>query len=85
VDGFDVALFHAASGWYALDAVCPHKGGPLHDGVLADQSVICPLHERRFDLSTGASLDDCDGVKTYRVSVLGDLVYVEALARQNAA
>ena len=29
-----VAVFNTASGWYALDAVCPHRGGPLEDGLL---------------------------------------------------
>ena len=81
VGGRRVALFHTASGWYALDAVCPHRGGPLEDGIVADRSVICPLHERRFDLATGESFSDCPGVATHRVEVRGADVFVGVRAR----
>ena len=70
-----IAVFHTLSGWYALDAVCPHKGGPLEDGIVAECSVTCPLHERRFDLATGEALSDCASVATYRVEANGDGVY----------
>jgi len=76
-----VAVFNTASGWYALDAVCPHRGGPLEDGIVADHSVICPLHERRFDLATGESFGDCTGVVTHRVEVRGADVFVAVRAR----
>jgi nitrite reductase (NADH) small subunit len=36
VEGKRIALFRAAGGWFALDAVCPHKGGPLEDGIGCD-------------------------------------------------
>ena len=49
-----IAIFRAAAGWFALDAACPHRGGPLADGIVCDSAVICPLHDRRFDLATGA-------------------------------
>jgi nitrite reductase/ring-hydroxylating ferredoxin subunit len=55
-----IALFRTPNGWYALDAVCPHRGGPLADGIVSDRAVICPLHERRFDLATGAPLSSKD-------------------------
>lgn len=71
-----VALFNASGGWYALDALCPHRGGPLADGILADRAVICPLHERRFDLDSGASLDGEEGVACYRVELRGGSVFV---------
>jgi nitrite reductase (NADH) small subunit len=77
VAGRRIALFRATTGWYALDAVCPHKGGPLEDGILADATVTCPLHDRRFSLADGASLDGaCEDVRSYAVSVDGDAVLV---------
>jgi nitrite reductase (NADH) small subunit len=77
VGGRRIAVFRAPSGWFALDATCPHRGGPLEDGIVADRSVICPLHERRFDLATGASYDDaCPGVRAYPVEVRGNAVLV---------
>ncbi|MFN0280771.1 MAG: Rieske (2Fe-2S) protein [Kineosporiaceae bacterium] len=36
------------------DGVCPHKGGPLAEGVLRDGAVVCPWHWYTFDLATGA-------------------------------
>lgn len=72
-----IAIFHAESGWYALDDRCPHRGGPLSDGVLAERSVICPLHERRFDLVEGRALGPGCGVTAHRVIVAAEDVFVE--------
>ena len=77
VDGRRIALFRAPSGWYAVDAVCPHRSGPLEDGIVADRTVICPLHERRFDLATGAALGDGAGVRSYRVETRDDDVFLD--------
>lgn len=77
VGGRRIAVFNTATGWYALDGVCPHQGGPLADGLLADACVVCPLHERRFDLATGAALSDGDGVAVHRVEIRGEKVLVE--------
>jgi nitrite reductase (NADH) small subunit len=80
VDGRRIALFRADSGWYALDNACPHAGGPLADGILADCRVICPLHERAFDLATGAALAGGASVAAHEVEVRGDEVYVRLLS-----
>jgi len=71
-----IAIFRTAAGWFALDAVCPHKGGPLADGIVCDRAVICPLHDRRFDLASGAAQSTGDAVTAYAVDVCGDRVYV---------
>jgi nitrite reductase (NADH) small subunit len=81
LDGRRIAIFRSAAGWFALDAVCPHRGGPLADGIVCDRSVTCPLHDRRFDLQTGAALTTGDGVAAHGVEVRGEHVYV-ALAPQ---
>ena len=54
VEGRRIAVFRLADGCAAIDAACPHAGGPLADGIVADSCVTCPLHGRRFDLRTGA-------------------------------
>jgi nitrite reductase (NADH) small subunit len=72
-----VALFHLPGGaWYAIDAACPHRGGPLADGIVSDRAVICPLHERRYDLATGEALTDGEGVAAHPIELRGDEVYV---------
>ena len=86
LDGRRVAIFRTGIGWYAIDAVCPHRGGPLADGIVCDRAVICPLHDRRFDLESGAPLSAGDGVAAHAVEVRGERVYVAlAAARRHAA
>jgi nitrite reductase (NADH) small subunit len=77
IDGRRVAVFRTADGWHALDNSCPHRAGPLADGLLADSCVSCPLHERRYDLRTGAALSGGEPVSAHRVEVRGDRVLVE--------
>ena len=56
VDGEMVAVFHVGGGWYAIDDVCTHDGGPLADGELLDHTIACPRHGAKFDIRTGAAL-----------------------------
>ena len=76
LDGRRIAIFRATVGWYALDASCPHRGGPLADGIVCDRSVICPLHDRRFDLASGAALSAGEGVLAHHVELRGERVFV---------
>lgn len=57
VDGEQVAVFRLRDGSLrALGAICPHKGGPLADGLIDGRVVVCPLHGFTYDLSTGAEV-----------------------------
>jgi nitrite reductase (NADH) small subunit len=67
VAGRRVAVFRTDDGYHAIDAACPHRGGPLADGLVADACVTCPLHGRRFDLRTGEGIGDYDGVTAHEV------------------
>jgi nitrite reductase (NADH) small subunit len=67
VAGRRVAVFRTDEGFHAIDAACPHLGGPLADGLVAEHCVTCPLHDRRFDLRSGAGLGDYDGVTAHEV------------------
>ncbi len=68
--GEKIAVFHTRSGGvFAVQAACPHKGGPLADGLLGGTTLICPLHARKFDVSTGGVLFGECGLKTYPVKV----------------
>lgn len=48
-----LALFNVAGTYYVLDGVCPHQGGPLGKGALADCVVTCPWHGWQFDVRNG--------------------------------
>jgi len=85
LDGRRIAIFRTAAGWFAIDAVCPHRGGPLADGIVCDSAVICPLHDRRFDLQTGAALTTGDAVVAHAVELQGERVFVTLAAAQRAA
>jgi nitrite reductase (NADH) small subunit len=76
VAGRRIAVFNAPGGWYALDAACPHLGGPLADGLLADHCVACPLHDRRYDLRTGEALGGGDPVTAHAVTIRDGIVAV---------
>jgi nitrite reductase (NADH) small subunit len=73
VDGQNIAVFRTRSGEvYAVQAACPHRGGPLADGLVGGATLICPLHAWKFDLATGQALfGDC-GITTYPVHVDND-------------
>ena len=62
-----VAVFRSRDGYHALAARCPHRGGPLADGLVTEGCVTCPLHNWRFDLRTGAGLGGHPGVERFDV------------------
>src|SRR5262245_60431609 len=78
VGGRLIAVFKARDGLiFALDGLCPHKGGPLADGMVVGRQVVCPLHAYRYEAHTGAceSPDHC-AVGTYPVDVEDNTVFV---------
>jgi nitrite reductase (NADH) small subunit len=68
--GERIAIFHTRAGAvFAVQAECPHRRGPLADGLVGGNTLICPLHSWKFDLTTGEALfGDC-GIKTFPVRV----------------
>lgn len=62
VEGRRIAVFHTRAGaLFATDADCPHRRGPLAEGLVGSTTVVCPLHERVYDLATGRELSgECD-------------------------
>jgi nitrite reductase (NADH) small subunit len=73
VRGHSVAVFHTRAGQvFATQADCPHQGGPLADGLVGGSTLICPLHERAFDLVTGAGIGQSCVLTTYPVRITED-------------
>ncbi|MET0196157.1 MULTISPECIES: Rieske (2Fe-2S) protein [Nocardiaceae] len=78
VDGKQVAVFLLGDGTVrAMDAVCPHKGGPLADGQIDGSVVMCPLHQYTFSLDTGVCPSGIDSVRTYPAAVVDGKVTVD--------
>jgi nitrite reductase (NADH) small subunit len=75
--GKTICIAHTTEGCSAMDNVCLHRGGPLGQGVVDGNKVICPWHGWSFDASTGASVHN-DGVRVavYPLKIDGDDVLV---------
>lgn len=75
----EIAIFHVEDRYLTIGNKCPHKGGPLCDGIVSGTTVVCPLHGRRFDLETGmpvrASEPSC--VATFPTRVEGGIIFVD--------
>ena len=66
----EIALFHVDGTFYALENTCPHQGGPLVEGWVADCAVTCPWHAWTFRLTDGSmTLGDYASVDTFDVRV----------------
>lgn len=84
-----VAVFRTADDQvFAMTDRCPHKGGPLSEGIVHGTSVTCPLHAWVFSLETGLAQGVDEGeVATYAVRVEAGRILLDTsgLARQVAA
>jgi nitrite reductase (NADH) small subunit len=66
VGGQRLAVFRSRDGSvFATQAECPHKRGPLADGLLGGATLICPLHALKFDLKTGKAESGECSLKIY--------------------
>ena len=78
--GLDVAVFRGAGDRvFALLDRCPHKGGPLSQGIVFGESVACPLHNWTIGLATGeAAAPDEGSTPRFAVWVDAGLVHLSA-------
>jgi nitrite reductase (NADH) small subunit len=74
--GGDIAVFRTADDKvFALLDKCPHKGGPLSQGIVFGESVACPLHNWTIGLADGcAAAPDVGCAQSFSVRVDGDAV-----------
>ena len=86
-DTMDIAVFRTATDQvFALHDRCPHKGGPLSQGIVHGGTVTCPLHNWRIDLASGEAQGPDEGcTNSYPVKVEGGLVYLAFAAEEAAA
>ncbi len=86
VQGRQIAVFRTAdNGFFALEDRCPHKNGPLSDGIVHGDCVTCPLHGWVISLASGQAQGADEGqVLTLPVLVQGDRLRLD-IATLNAA
>ena len=79
--GRSLAVFRVGTSYYAIDNTCTHRGGPLAEGTLVGEEVICPWHGAHFNVKTGAvcAPPAREGVKSFAVRVNGNDLEVEII------
>lgn len=76
IAGQRIAVFRLPDGWAAVDGDCPHRGGPLSDGIVAEWCVTCPLHGQRFDLVTGERVGGAERVRVHEIAERRGALYL---------
>ena len=78
VAGKRIGLANVSGKFCAFNNICVHQGGPLGEGDLVGQVVICPWHSWEYDVTTGKLVGNSEvGVETYPVEVRDDEVFVD--------
>jgi len=81
VGDYDIAIFNVAGEFFAIDDVCPHFAGSLHEGTVVDGTIACPLHGWCFDLRDGHAVNGRLPVNTFDVRVENGDVFVSRTPR----
>ena len=63
---------------FAVTDSCPHKGGPLSEGIVHGQSVTCPLHNWVFDLNTGQAPGENGSIEAFPVQVENGRIFINS-------
>jgi nitrite reductase (NADH) small subunit len=81
-----IAVFRTAENEaFAIDDKCPHKGGPLSQGIVHGTSVTCPLHNWVIALDTGSALGADKGqVRTYPLEIVDGRLLLDRSALKPA-
>jgi nitrite reductase (NADH) small subunit len=77
-NGKTICVANTSEGYAAMDNICVHRGGPLGQGVVDGNKVICPWHGWTFDANTGVCTHNLDvRVAVYPLKIEGEDVLVE--------
>jgi 3-phenylpropionate/trans-cinnamate dioxygenase ferredoxin subunit len=78
VEDRKIAVFRLEDGFYAIEDICTHDGGPLAEGEIEEDQVICPRHGARFNIKTGdaLTLPAVTPVESYPVRVEGNELFI---------
>lgn len=78
INEHEIAVFLIDGAAYAVSNICPHQHSPvIAEGIIEGLTVTCPMHGWCYNLETGTMESGAGGIRTYRVKVEGDGVYVE--------
>ena len=78
VGEYSYAICNIAGEIHALEGICPHAGGPLGQGTMLENTIMCPWHGYEFDPRTGENVDNPFlRVEKVAVKVEGGDVFIE--------
>jgi nitrite reductase (NADH) small subunit len=73
-----IAVCHTAKGFFAVDNTCPHRGGPLGEGDVIGDEIVCPWHLWGFDVTSGLCPGNSDmSIATYEIRVENERILVK--------
>jgi len=77
-DEGDIAVFKTEEGEiFALQDKCPHKGGPLSQGIVHGKRIACPLHDWKIQLDTGLAVAPDEGcAASFPIKVEGEIIFL---------
>jgi nitrite reductase (NADH) small subunit len=81
IAGRQIAIFNLGDRFLAVDNQCPHQSGPLCDGIVAGDAVVCPLHAWKVNLETGTvarPVNQSECIRTYPTRVDAGVISIEA-------
>lgn len=83
----DIAVFRTADdGVFALRDACPHKGGPLSQGIVHGKRVACPLHDWNIHLDSGLAVAPDEGcAASFPVRLEGEAVWLSLVPNEGCA
>lgn len=81
-DEGNIAIFRTADDEiFALRDQCPHKGGPLSQGIVHGKRVACPLHDWKIHLDTGIAVAPDEGcAATYPIKIEAGKIFLSLIA-----
>jgi nitrite reductase (NADH) small subunit len=80
----NIAVFRTASdAVFALHDKCPHKGGPLSQGIVHGDRVACPLHDWKIQLETGLAVAPDEGcAASFRTRIEEGVIYLSLVPNE---
>ncbi len=76
----ELAIIHRGGTFFALDGICTHEAGPLGEGTIDGEELVCPWHEGRYNIQTGEANPETDWVRditSFPVKVQDGYVWVD--------
>ncbi len=78
LNGKQIALFNINGNFYAISNTCLHRGGPLAEGSIDEEHVICPLHGWEYDIPSGKCITNPTlTIERFDVKIEGDDILID--------